>query len=209
VLGQRLALLKNNMWTRGQGLRVGFLSGSSVLQGRVQAVAKEWEQYCSLSLHFVPNPGDADIRIDFSPDGSWSFVGTQCKQAPAGSATMNFGWLTEDSDDDEVHRVVLHEFGHALGCIHEHQHPAANIQWNKQAVYAYYMGPPNNWTKEQVDHNIFETYSKEVTNSTQKADPGSIMMYPIPRNFLLTGDPVGMNRKLSDRDKSFIRAMYP
>jgi len=43
--------------------------------------------------------------------------------------TMNFGWLNEDSDEDEYSRVVLHEFGHSLSCIHEHQHPANGIPW--------------------------------------------------------------------------------
>ena len=49
---------------------------------------------------------------------------------------MNYGWLTPDSDDDELRRVVLHEFGHALGLIHEHQNPEGGIEWNEPAVKA-------------------------------------------------------------------------
>jgi len=37
--------------------------------------------------------------------------------------TMNYGWLKDDTDDVEYRRVVIHEFGHALGAIHEHQNP--------------------------------------------------------------------------------------
>lgn len=33
---------------------------------------------------------------------------------------MHFGWLRDDTDDVEWRRVVVHEFGHALGAIHEH-----------------------------------------------------------------------------------------
>jgi hypothetical protein len=121
---------------------------------------------------------------------------------------MNYGWLELDSSDDEVRRVVLHEFGHALGCIHEHQNPAGGIKWNKNVVYAYYAGPPNFWSKEDVDHNLFEVYDENLTIYSQ-LDPASIMMYPIDRRFTLDGFEVGLNTQLSSVDKEFIEATYP
>jgi len=45
---------------------------------------------------------------------------------------MNYGWLRDDTQDEEYSRVVLHEFGHALGCIHEHQQPKFGRVWDKQ-----------------------------------------------------------------------------
>ena len=99
---------------------------------------------------------------------------------------MNLGWLTSETREDEYHRVVLHEFGHALGCIHEHQHPQGGIPWDKAAVYRFYSGPPNNWNQEQVDRNIFQRYDKSQTQYS-KFDPKSIMLYAIP-NTLTTGD---------------------
>ncbi len=46
------------------------------------------------------------------------------------------GWLEPDTPNDEYRRVVLHEFGHALGGIHEHQSPASGvIPWDKPKVY--------------------------------------------------------------------------
>ena len=104
---------------------------------------------------------------------------------------MNYGWLNDASSDDEISRVTLHEFGHALSAIHEHQSPAANIPWDRDAVYAYYGAPPNSWTKEQIDRNIFAKYSATVTNASA-FDPESIMLYAIP-NSLTEGDyEVGM-----------------
>ena len=69
--------------------------------------------------------GPAEIRIAFRQgNGSWSHLGTFCRQiTDDDEPTMNYGWLTPDSDDVELRSVVLHEFGHALGLIHEHQNP--------------------------------------------------------------------------------------
>ena len=41
---------------------------------------------------------------------------------------MNYGWIDADSPEEELRSVVLHEFGHALGLIHEHQNPLSGIR---------------------------------------------------------------------------------
>ncbi len=85
---------------------------------------------------------DADIRVAFQQgNGSWSYLGTVCRQIRVDQPTMNYGWLTPDSTDDELRRVVLHEFGHALGLIHEHQSPNRPISWSRAAVIAELSGP--------------------------------------------------------------------
>jgi len=128
--------------------------------------------------------------------------------AIASQPTMNFGWLRSNTPNDEVRRVVLHEFGHALGLVHEHQNPAVAIPWNKAAVYQYYQGPPNQWSQEQVDLNIFEVYGKGLTKYT-RFDRNSIMLYPIPAELTTGGYQVGWNNELSYWDKLFIRKCYP
>ena len=153
-------------------------------------------------------PGDADIRIAFKQgNGSWSLLGTYCKQIPKEEATMNYGWLTPTSSEDELRRVVLHQFGHALGLIHEHQNPNQSIKWNKPAVYEDLKGPPNNWTNAQVDNNMFKKYDPKELKST-KTDPLSIMMYPIPKAWTLDEFSAGLNKELSAADKKFIKDNY-
>jgi hypothetical protein len=202
-----LALITGKKWNVGRTLRIRFVDGANELQTRVASVAQEWSQYANIGLQFG-SAANAEIRIAFEPGGSWSYIGTDALSIGQSEQTMNFGWLTPSSTDDELGRVVRHEFGHALGAIHEHQSPAANIPWDRDAVYRYYSGPPNNWTREQIDQNIFQRYSTTLTNFSA-FDRNSIMLYAIP-NQLTTGDyEVGWNRVLSSTDKQFMRTQYP
>ena len=205
-----LVVEHKKLWQPGRTLRVRFLEGSPKVKSNVQRFAEQWMQYANIKLQFVDS-GDAEIRVAFKDDGSWSAVGTDALVTQAfkkDEATMNYGWLTESSTDDDYSGVVLHEFGHALGMIHEHQNPSAKIQWNREAVYAYYARDPNRWSRADVDHNLFETYDPTRTQFTA-CDPRSIMMYPIPPEHLEAGDPVGWNTELSDDDKAFVASLYP
>jgi serralysin len=195
-------------WPNGSTLRVLFLDGDPAVHAKVAQFAVEWSDYANITFNFN-NDLDAEIRISFQYQGSWSTVGTDALNVPDNKPTMNYGWLTPTTSDDEYQRVVVHEFGHAIGLIHEHSSPAAgSIHWNKPVVYRYYEGPPNNWTQQDVDFNLFQTYNATQTNFTA-LDPTSIMMYPIPAGFTTDGLVVGWNSVLSATDKAFIAQMYP
>ena len=204
----QMAVLKAKRWDPGQTLRIKFLGGSPTMQQNVQNKAKDWLNYANINFEFVSD-GDADIRIDFQPDGSWSHIGTDAKDIPQTQPTMNFGWLHDNTDDREYSRVVKHEFGHALGAIHEHQNPQGNIPWDKPKVYAKFEGPPNNWPKDVVDHNLFERYSSNIANSTH-FDNKSIMIYFIPAELTLNHVAIGEGVfDISDKDKEFMKQQYP
>jgi hypothetical protein len=202
-------LATTNAWNNGSRLRVHFLGGSSFLQGKVREYARKWEPHANISFDFVDDP-DAEIRVAFKMDGtSWSAVGTDALNAewfPPGSATMNYGWLKQGSDEQEFSRVIIHEFGHALGCIHEHQNPAGGIPWNKDAVYRYYAD--RGWDKARVDQNIFRKYQLDQSQYSE-FDKESIMLYPIDKELTDGKMEVGWNRKLSKMDKEFIGKIYP
>ena len=148
------------LWRPGSTLTVRFLGGDPAIRAKVEHYAHQWEQFANIKFQFVTS-GKAQIRVAFiEGNGSWSYLGTQAllyidQQIP----TMNYGWLRPNTDDDEYTRVVLHEFGHSLGCIHEHQHPQNGIPWDKKKAYAYYG--QQGWTNEEVDFQVFQLLFEE------------------------------------------------
>ena len=143
---QRAAVERLKLWDTGRRLRIRFLDGVTSVQERVAAIAKEWEAVANLRLDVVAD-GTSEIRVSFAEKGfSWSTVGTDALTVPRTEPTMNFGWLEPETSTREYQRVVRHEFGHALGMIHEHQNPAAlgKIPWDRPRVYAYYA--QQGWT---------------------------------------------------------------
>ena len=203
----QLALVTGKKWQNGRTLHVRFLGGQPQIQAKVKQFALQWTQHANIKLEFDDSP-DAEIRIAFQKDGSWSYIGTDNLVIAKDKATMNFGWFTASTADEEIERTVVHEFGHALGCIHEHQHPDAGIPWDKPAVVRYYQGPPNNWTQAQVETNLFQRYTTTQTQFS-KFDVKSIMLYPVDNALTLGNFEIGWNKKLSDTDKEFIGVAYP
>lgn len=207
----RMALVASKRWGTGFVVRCRFLDGSAKMQAKVRKHAKEWEKHANVTLKFVAK-GPAEVRISFyADDGSWSALGRDALNAsyfPLHQPTMNFGWVRDDSSEADDRAVVLHEFGHALGCVHEHQSPTFDRKWDKKAVLKYFSGPPNYWDVDEIESNVLAKYSPKGIKAT-KFDPKSIMLYSFDGDLFADGKgPTNENTQLSPLDRGMIRQMY-
>jgi hypothetical protein len=122
---------------------------------------------------------------------------------------MRLGWLDV--------ATVIHEFGHVLGMVHEHQTSFDNpIQWNKDAIYCYYENTKK-WSKEEIDRNILIPMNSSQINGSF-FDKASIMVYSFPKSIPCNGKyiqtttngvEIRPNFRLSNTDIEWFRAVYP
>jgi serralysin len=212
VTRQPLAGETLKMWDPGQKITVYLEPSNSTpeLRQMVMNYARQWEQHANIKFEFVEKREPALIRVGFEKgQGHFSMIGRDAIWAfpfPFLN-TMNFDDFA-NYKEEKIKATVLHEFGHALGFIHEHQSPAAGINWDKEKVYAYYALPPDNWPKEKVDVNIFQKYSATSTNFSAY-DKYSIMHYYFPKYLTTDGKSFEMNLDFSATDMVYSRLLYP
>ncbi|KAI1417031.1 Metalloprotease [Hypoxylon sp. FL1857] len=200
-----LSFHRPSLWPNGSRIRVRFSGGTPDLRARVQAHALWWSAYANITFVFVDS-GTSDVRITFNADdGAWSVLGTQNLQRAQDQPTMNLN-LTSLTPPDRVRAVILHEFGHVLGAIHEHQSPLAKIPWDRPEVYAHFnsLGNTNDWIDNNVLNQPFPAFEIDAD-----ADVHSIMIYPYPPGLTINASCIDWTNTLSARDYQRIAMVYP
>ncbi|KAG6374203.1 hypothetical protein JVT61DRAFT_4857 [Boletus reticuloceps] len=170
-----------------------------------------WEHFANIKFTPVSaGSGECIIRIGFVPGSSWSAVGASALNIKTDSPTLNLGWLkNEEKVDEDDRSTILHEFGHALGMMHEHQSPARGgyIHLKELEVYRYYE--PLLGSRATVKSQIIDTYNDERIMNMSKFDMKSIMMYFMPKYLNEEGIDIPVNKELSTLDKAIITLSYP
>jgi hypothetical protein len=218
ITGEKLraAFLKGVLWDQGRTVKVGFYRDANYSDYKANWTRQVVEKYLSplinLKFDWDAPIDSADVRVTFDPSlGAWSAIGTQALNMTDGP-TMNLGWIDDDTDYDFEHAkgtgaVIVHEFGHLLGMIHEHSRADASLPWNCEAVYKSLSGPPNKWDREKVNENVFEQIPTDQFNGS-KYDPKSIMHYYFEPAYFCGKVNLPHNTKLSDLDIEWITKMY-
>lgn len=149
--------------------------------------------------------GDIRIAFDGGLEGGyWSMVGRDSINTALrrpNMASMNFDGFNLGLPWN-WQAVVLHEFGHALGFEHEHQNPASTCEqeyrWDDDpgyiptrdsrnqlirdpqgrnpGIYTVLGGPPNSWSRAQVDFNM-RRFANTADLAFTSFDGDSIMKY--------------------------------
>lgn len=182
---------------------VRFLGGDAGVREKVRwLVDTGWNT--ASGLQFVWTDGPAMVRVGFAPTGNWSYVGASALLIPEPQPTLNLHLNVWDSLD-AMRQAVHHEFGHAAGLRHEHEHPQARIPWDVPAVYAWFAAC--GWTREMVDAFVLHPESGAgVLPGTY--DPASVMHYYIPPELVLDRVRRGGATELSAGDRAFVRRLY-
>lgn len=214
----RLIQLIGKKWVNGTKLRYYFFeSGPNSAGNEQKDIVRQgfevWKKVgIGIKFEEVRNISEAEVRIGFlQGDGAWSYVGRDAIDIPGqGERTMNFGW--DLRTDPRGVDVPVHEIGHTLAFPHEHQNPFAGIVWNEEAVYRYFGGPPNNWSRNTTFYNVLRKLATGEVQGSQW-DPNSIMHYAFAAG--LIDQPVQYHNGLkpagglSEQDVLQVRLFYP
>ncbi|MCJ2371759.1 matrixin family metalloprotease [Pseudomonas sp. RGM 3321] len=206
----RLLVSFSKYWARGRTLKILFQQHSSAsLTTPIVEAAKRWLPHINLKFEFVTD-GASDIRIGFNEHLNWSAIGTDALLTKQNETTMEFNvkelFTTDLKPMPDLTRIVLHEFGHALGAVHEHQHPQANIPWNEPLLRPLLL--QSGLTDEEINTNFFDKY--EAADFYYSAyDRDSVMHYDIP-NGLTLGDfeIINTGKTLSPDDIKVMGSIY-
>ncbi len=152
-----------------------------------------------VDLKFVFVDSNADIRIGFdASSGAWSLLGTDVRLGSRSEKTMNHGWIDVGT--------IIHEFGHAIGLIHEHQNPKGGVKWNVQKVLQW-AKQSQGWDEQTTRRNIIDAYDLNSVNATD-FDPHSIMLYFFPASLTTDNKGTKPNFRLSPEDVKHIHKIY-
>jgi hypothetical protein len=208
--------LPEAFWSTGQTLRISFLGApDEAFKRQIVDIGSQWLEHAQLNFALLDNDqrhAEIVIRTDGPETLNQSDYGRY--RSDTNGETMTLGVKPADPN---LHAMVLHEFGHALGLYHEHQHPDAGIAWDKAALRRYLS---TRFSEEERAHPDYDEIAERLISQnydpityqpriTLRYDQKSIMHYPINNAYTVGDHASDWAVELSAKDKQFMRMIYP
>lgn len=201
--------VQDKLWDNHARIKILFLNGSNEQHLRVKRVSKQWTEYANVDFLFFTEgqitnkQSDIRVMIKGNCTGSFSYVGKQSRNVPEDKPTLCF--------TDLENFTILHEFGHALGFIHEHFHPEFTPKlandFADQCVKIY------GWDKNYCKDAFIDKHNQAVVLDY---DVKSVMQYNLSstrEKVLLKSefhhDILGSQGILSLNDRLTVADLYP
>lgn len=230
---------KYRKWDVGTTLKACFYSAGAIpTKEQIAQIANQWSKYGAIYFDFGTAPNfnfcqandGALVRISFRQKGYWSLIGTQALASDARNVvTMGLQDLDKELYPlygEKFKSIVIHEFGHAIGLAHEHQHPAMDCyaQFDVSVIERDY-----GWTHDDAvanlarlqlssvaaDGKFYKTGmgpAGEIYEYSGVPDPDSVMRYDLRKEDFL--QPPGscyiptLNAEPSKGDQAAVARVY-
>lgn len=207
----KIAVLATKYWgARAREITVGFMERpSTAMVDQVLRYANTWSEFSNVGFRYTSDLSSAVVRVSFARGGYWSYLGTDCLSIPKNRQTMNLEGFTLRTPQSEWMRVVPHEFGHTLGCPHEHARKAIIELLDPEKVIALFSRTQG-WSRQQVIEQILTPLEEQsIMTGGSSADVESIMTYQFPGSVTRNGRPIPGGGTFSEVDKRHFAAIYP